>query len=91
MIPLSEARLRAILKIRVAHSNGGSPHSSLGPGVPGPPKTEAMIARYSKFRYRLRQGIAVRSKAVLGRLHHEYAVVPAVAQSTVRTATLEQR
>ena len=35
MVPLSEARLRAILKIWVAHY-GGRPHSSLGPGVARP-------------------------------------------------------
>jgi transposase InsO family protein len=79
MIPLSEAHLRAILKIWVAHYNGGRPHSSLGPGVPGPPYPELANAKGSNFRHRLAEGVAVRSKSVLGGLHHEYYLAPAAA------------
>jgi putative transposase len=79
MIPLSQAHLRAILKISVGHYNRGRPHSSLGPGVPGPPNTAVVIARQSNFRHRLGEGVAVRTKSLLGGLHHEYSVVPAVA------------
>jgi len=79
MIPLSEGHLRAILKTWVAHYNGGRPHSSLGPGVPGPPHPELVNAKPSSFRHRLGEGVAVRSKSVLGGLHHEYYVVPAAA------------
>jgi putative transposase len=79
LIPISEAHLRAILKIWVAHYNLGRPHSSLGPGVPGPPNTEVVLARPSHFRQRLGEGVVVRSKSVLGGLHHEYSLVSAVA------------
>jgi putative transposase len=65
MNPISEAKLRAILKSWVEHYNRGRPHSSLGPGVLGPPNTVVVIARQSNFRHRLGQGVAVRSKSVL--------------------------
>jgi len=35
VIPLGERHLRHILKAWVAHYNGGRPHASLGPGIPG--------------------------------------------------------
>jgi transposase InsO family protein len=79
MIPLSEAHLRAILKTWVAHYNSGRPHSSLCPGVPGPPSPEFVKAKPSGFRHRLEEGVAVRSKSMLGGLHHEYYLVPAAA------------
>ena len=79
MIPLSEAHLRAILKTWVAHYNGGRPHSSLGPGVPGPPYPEFVNAKPSCTRHRLGEGVAVRSKSVLGGLHHEYYLALAAA------------
>lgn len=44
-----------------------------------PPGTTVVIARQLNFRHRLGEGIAVRSKTVLGGLHHEYFLVPAVA------------
>lgn len=79
MIPITEAHLRAILKIWVEHYNRGRPHRSLGPGVPGPPKTEVVLASPSTLRHRLGEGVVVRSKSVLGGLHHEYSLVPAIA------------
>ena len=79
LIPVTEAHLREILKIWVVHYNGGRPHSSLGPGLPGPPNTVATSARPSNFRHRLGKGDGVRSKSVLGGLHHEYSLVPAFA------------
>jgi putative transposase len=79
LIPISEAHLRAILKIWVEHYNCGRPHSSLGPGVPDPPNAEEVSARQSKFRHGLGEGVAVRSKSVLGGLHHEYSLAPSVA------------
>jgi transposase InsO family protein len=36
VIPLSERHLRSLLKEWVAHYNQSRPHSSLGPGIPGP-------------------------------------------------------
>jgi transposase InsO family protein len=77
MIPLSEAHLRGNLKIWVEHYNRGRPHSSLGPGVPGPPHAGVVNARPSNFRHRLGEGADVRARPVLGGLHHEYYLVPA--------------
>jgi putative transposase len=79
LIPMTESHLREILKSWVAHYNGGRPHSSLGPGLPGPPNTVVASTKPSTFRHRLEEGVAVRSKSVLGGLHHEYFMVPAVA------------
>ena len=79
LIPMSEAHLRAILKSWVEHYNCGRPHSSLGPGAPGPPATVVVIARQSDFRHRLGEGVVVRSKSVLGGLHHESSLVHAAA------------
>jgi putative transposase len=78
LIPMTEAHLREILKIWVTHYNGGRPHSSLGPGLPGPPNTAVAIAKPSNCRHRLGEGVAVHSTSVLGGLHHEYSLVPAV-------------
>ena len=39
LIPLSEPHLRTILRSWSDHYNRGRPHMSLGPGVPGPPRT----------------------------------------------------
>ena len=79
LIPISESHLRAIPEIWVEHYNLRRPHSSLGPGVPGPPSTTAVIVRQSNFRHRLGEGAAVRSKSVLGGLHHQYSVAHTVA------------
>ena len=78
LIPISEAHLRSILKSWVKHYNCGRPHSSLGLGVPDPPNGLPSV-RQSESRHRLREGVAVRSKAVLGGLHHEYSLAPSVA------------
>ena len=80
LIPMSEAHLRSILKCWVAHYNGGRPHSSLGPGVPDPPK-EPEKSPQSESRHRLAAGALVLARSVLGGLHHEYllAVAPACA------------
>jgi transposase InsO family protein len=79
LIPISEGHLRAILKVWVEHYNGGRPHSSLDPGVPGPPSTAVVIARQSTFRYWLEEGVAVRSKSILNGLHHEYSIASVTA------------
>jgi transposase InsO family protein len=78
MIPLSEAHLRSILKSCVEHYNRGRPHSSLGPGVPDPPATLAMV-RKLESRHRLGKGAVVLAKSVLGGLHHEYSMAPSLA------------
>ena len=75
LIPLSEAHLRRVLSLWAAHYNRGRPHMVLGPGVPDPP---AVVARsMPKSRHFLDGFGSVRSKAVLGGLHHEYSLCPA--------------
>ena len=80
VIPMSEAHLRSILREWRAHYNQGRPHSSLGPGVPDPPK-ESVVALKSESRHRLVTDVLVRVRSILGGLHHEYslAVAPACA------------
>jgi putative transposase len=80
VIPMSEAHLRSILREWRTHYNQGRPHSSLGPGVPDPPK-ESVVALKSESRHRLVTDVLVRVRSILGGLHHEYslAVAPACA------------
>ena len=77
MIPLSEAHLRATLREWVRHYNAGRPHKSLGPGVPDPPKVASVVPK-SETRHQLPAGAVVHAKLVLGGLHHEYSLAPAV-------------
>jgi transposase InsO family protein len=78
LIPMSEGHLRSILKSWVEHYNRGRPHSSLGPGVPDPPDILATV-RKAETRHRLGEGVAVLAESVLGGLHHEYSLTPALA------------
>jgi transposase InsO family protein len=71
IIPLSEARLRTILREWVTHYNTGRVHSRLGPGVPDPPRA-TMAPTKSGSRHRLEANALVRSKSILNGLHHEY-------------------
>ncbi len=79
LILMTESHLREILKCWVGHYNRGRPHSSLGPGLPGPSNSVVATTKPSNFRHRLEEGAAVRSTSVLGGLHHEYSLVPAIA------------
>ena len=76
LIPLSELHLRSILKEWVAHYNGARPHTALGPGIPDPP-VRAALPTNQKYRHRLCAQLAVRTRLVLGGLHHEYSLVAA--------------
>lgn len=63
------SHLKLILKPWVAHFNHGRPHMSLGPGIPEPlhhPPPE------DGSRHSFAAGHVIRSKPVLGGLHHEY-------------------
>ena len=71
MIPLSESHLHAILREGVTHYNRGRVHSRLGPGVPDPPPETAALTK-SESRHGLAATALVRSKSILGGLHHEY-------------------
>ena len=46
----------------------------MGRGVPGPPNVVVVVARQLDYRNRLGKGVTVRSKSVLGGLHHEYCL-----------------
>jgi putative transposase len=72
LIPLSESRLRLILKEWVAHYNGARPHAALGSGVPDPTVSAALAANFDS-RHRLNPHLAVQARSVLGGLHHEYS------------------
>jgi transposase InsO family protein len=69
LIPLHEGHLRAVLKTWMAHFNQARPHMSLGPGIPAAasPSPPAAGDRHS-----IPAGHVVRSRAILGGLHHEY-------------------
>jgi transposase InsO family protein len=78
LIPISEAHLRSILKSWASHYNRARPHMALGAGVPDPPpKSALLLSRQS--RHWIAEGLVVLSKSVLGGLHHEYSLAPAVA------------
>lgn len=70
MIPFGEAHLQRILKEWVSHYNQGRPHLSLGPGIPEPlvMKVHPPVQdrRFFSKEYK------VRSRRILGGLHHEY-------------------
>jgi putative transposase len=76
VIPMSVAHLRSILREWRTHYNQGRPHSSLGPGVPDPPK-ELVVALKSESRHRLATHVLVRMRSILGGLHHEYSLAVA--------------
>jgi putative transposase len=76
MIPLSESHLRFALKFWIAHYNGGRPHMSLGPGIPNAPAITSVRPQPSS-RHRRGDSHAVRSKSILGGLHHEYSLAVA--------------
>jgi len=78
LIPLSESHLRSILKAWVGHYNHGRPHMTLGPGVPDPPLVLVRPAT-QPTRHRIGDRLGVRARLVLGGLHHEYVLVPALA------------
>lgn len=76
LIPLNERHLKLILKSWVTHFNRRRPHMSLGPGIPAPlqqplPKNPTP--------YSSPVGYVIRTKAILGGLHHEYSLEKAAA------------
>jgi transposase InsO family protein len=73
LIPLSESHLRSILQLWIAHYNTGRPHMALGPGVPDPPLAQFDHA-YPNTHHRRGDSYAVRSRSILGGLHHEYFI-----------------
>jgi len=71
MIPFDEDHIRWILKRWAAHYNRSRPHSSLGPGIPDPSvgKAELQIKRHC-----IPKDHRIAVTAILGGLHHEYAL-----------------
>jgi putative transposase len=78
LIPISESHLRLLLAEWSSHYNRSRPHMSLGPGVPDPPSRSGAF-QSQQSRHRIREGLVVLAKSVLGGLHHEYSFAPAVA------------
>jgi putative transposase len=69
LIPFGERHLKQVLTNWVAHYNYARVHTSLGPGVPDPIRPTPPM---SGHRHHLPARHVLRSKAVLGGLHHEY-------------------
>jgi transposase InsO family protein len=70
VIPLNERHLHGILKEWTVHYNEGRPHMSLGPGIPQLPASLPAIRQPHRHRFLGHQ--RVRSRRILGGLHHEY-------------------
>jgi transposase InsO family protein len=66
------------LKEWVKHYNVARPHMALGPGVPDPPEG-AVLRANEKSRHRLGERAVVCARSLLGGLHHEYSLTPALA------------
>jgi putative transposase len=71
LIPLNERHLILTLKSWVTYFSHGRPHTSLGPGIPVPPLHPPPA---NGSRHCIPAGNVIRSTAVLGGLHHEYAL-----------------
>jgi transposase InsO family protein len=78
LIPLSESHLRSILREWAGHYNHARPHMALGPGVPDPP-SQLVPSDTRLTRHLIGERLAVRARSVLGGLHHEYQLAPALA------------
>jgi transposase InsO family protein len=76
LIPLSEPHLRSMLKEWVRHYNVARPHMALGLGIPDPP---AEVRANEKSRHHFGARTVVCARSVLGGLHHEYSLAPALA------------
>ena len=57
--------------------NGARPHMALGPGVPDPP-AGAVLRTNEKSQHLLGAQAVVCARPVLGGLHHEYSLAPAL-------------
>ncbi len=77
LITWNERHLKMILNTWVAHYNTGRPHKSLGPGIPAGTDVAAPMIEH---RHKLPRGYAVRSRAILSGLHHEYSLEKVAAR-----------
>jgi len=71
LIPLTENHRRRLLHGWMTHYNRGSPHTSLGPGIPHPP---AGLPATPLIGHWLPSDSRVVARSVLGGLHHEYGL-----------------
>ena len=71
VIRFNERQPKLILRSWMTHFNHGGPHMSLGPGIPAPVYPSPPE---STDRHRIPAGHVIRSKPVLGGLHHEYSL-----------------
>lgn len=78
LIPISEWHLRSMLKIWTAHYNRARPHMSLSPGVPDPPAAASTLIPHENSGHCLGEHLVVHAKSMLGGLHHEFSIMPAV-------------
>lgn len=78
LIPISEPHLRWMLKEWVTHYSGARPHTALGPGVPDSP-AGAVLRANAQSRHHLGVRAKVCARSVLGGLHHECSLAPALA------------
>jgi putative transposase len=69
LIPVNERHLHLTLREFAAYYNRARPHSALGPGTPEPILPGVAT---TNSRHQLPTGCSVRSKPVLGGLHHDY-------------------
>ncbi len=77
LIPVSESHLRSILREWAGHYNHARPHMALGPGVPDPPSP--LVPSDTRLtRHRIGERLRVRDRSVLGGLHYEYLLAPAL-------------
>ena len=83
LIPLSEPHLRAILCLWSDHYNRARPHVSLGPSMPGPPRTHPPASE-TVCRHRIDAVCSVAVRSVLGGLHLEYSLQAAWANFCAR-------
>jgi putative transposase len=69
LIPFHERHLQWILKNWIRHYNEARPHMSLGPGIPAGTRP---VPPAPTNRHTIAAGHQVKSRAILGGLHHEY-------------------
>ena len=67
-----------LLYVFVVIVHGARPHMALGPGVPDPP-AGAVLRANEKSRHHLGARALVCARSVLGGLHHQYSLAPALA------------
>ena len=77
LIPLGERHLRGLLREWAAHYNRGRPHMSLGPGIPDPVPGGAIPRKMHG--HKVPSCVAIKKKAILGGLRHEYRLEQAAA------------